>query len=91
MFSYIKSKKNDNKLKIKINDKDKLVKKVSNFSFNLSKEAEFYIKNNLVLFLIGLFLTYNYDYTLRLGYLPIILGNKLISNIEIITSSINNL
>ena len=91
MFSFIKSKKNDNKLKIKINDKDKLVKKVSNFSFNLSKEAEFYIKNNLVLFLIGLFLTYNYDYTLRLGYLPIILGNKLISNIEIITSSINNL
>lgn len=84
-------KKNESKLKLKVNEKDKLVKKFTNFSSNLTKEGEFYIKNNLALFMISLLALYNYDTTLKVMYLPILLGNKFLSNVGLITNLLNDL
>ena len=84
-------KKSESKLKIKVNEKDKLVKKFTNFSSNLTKEGEFYIKNNLALFMISLLALYNYDTTLKVMYLPILLGNKFLSNVGLITNLLNDL
>lgn len=84
-------KKSESKLKLKVNEKDKLVKKFTNFSSNLTKEGEFYIKNNLALFMISLLALYNYDTTLKIIYLPILLGNKFLSNVGLITNLLNDL
>nr|UZT28872.1 hypothetical protein [Nucleocytoviricota sp.]UZT29219.1 hypothetical protein [Nucleocytoviricota sp.] len=84
-------KKSESKLKIKVNEKDKLVKKFTNFSSNLTKEGEFYIKNNLALFMISLLALYNYNTTLKVMYLPILLGNKFLSNVGLITNLLNDL
>ena len=90
-MQFLGFKKRDSKLKLKVNDKDKLVKKISNFSSNLTKEGEFYIKNNLGLFMVCLIAVYNYDTTFKLMYLPILLGNKFLSNVGLITNLLNDL
>lgn len=84
-------KKSESKLKLKVNEKDKLVNKIKNFSSNLTKEGEFYIKNNLALFMISLLALYNYDTSLKIIYLPILLGNKFLSNVGLITNLVNDL
>lgn len=91
IFKINKSKTIDKDNKLKINDKDKLVKKLSNFSSKLSKEAEFYIKNNLVLFMITLLAMYNYDTSIKVMYLPVLVGNKFLSNVGLITNLLNDL
>lgn len=88
---FLEVKKIESKLKLKVNEKDKLVKKFTNFSSNLTKEVEFYIKNNLALFMISLLALYNYDTTLKVMYLPILLGNKFLSNVGLITNLLNDL
>lgn len=84
-------KKNESKLKLKVDEKDKIIKQFTNFSLKLTKEGEFYIKNNLVLFIISLLALYNYDTTLKVMYLPILLSNKFLSNVGLITNLLNDL
>ena len=90
-MGFLGVKKSESKLKLKVNEKDKLVKKFEIFSSNLTKEGEFYIKNNLALFMISLLALYNYDTTLKLIYLPILLSNKFLSNVGLITNLLNDL
>tara|TARA_A100001015_G_C15036182_1_gene736349 strand:- start:2839 stop:3111 length:273 start_codon:yes stop_codon:yes gene_type:complete len=90
-MKFLNLKKGDSKLKLKVNDKDKIVKRLSVFSKNLSKESEFYIKNNLIVFMILLLSAYNYDTTSKVLYLPFLLGKKFLTNLGLITNLLNDI
>jgi|TARA_R110002072_G_C7647000_1_gene508356 hypothetical protein len=90
-MKFLNLKKGDSKLKLKVNDKDKIIKRLSVFSKNLSKESEFYIKNNLIIFMILLLSAYNYDITSKVLYLPFLLGQKFLRNVGLITNLLNDI
>lgn len=90
-MKFLNLKKSDSKLKLKVEDKDKIVKRIFHFSKNLSKESEFYIKNNLALFMVFLLAAYNYDTTSKVLFLPFLVGKKFISNVGVIINLLNDL
>ena len=90
-MQFLNLKKRDSKLKIKVNEKDKLIKKISNFTNKFTNETEYYIKNNLIIFMLILLTIYNYDKTIKISYLPFLLGKKFLNNIGLINNFIDNL
>lgn len=83
--------KKDKVKPVKIKENDKVAKKITKISKNLSKETEIYIKNNLAKFLLILIAVYNYENSAKIAYLPILLFKKLFTNISTITNTIENL
>ena len=88
LFSFFKK---DKIKSVQLKEKEKVSKKLTKLSNNISKETEIYIKNNLAKFLFVIIALYNYDNTLKIGYLPILLLKKLVTNISTITDSLEAL